>query len=352
MNDSTEQVAQLKFPDATESPERGGGLTLAYEESVQKVRTLALRQLDRLISFQASVLRGDDVEAIHDMRVASRRLQQTIELLYPKPQAQDIRRLRRQVRRCRQVLGEVRNCDVLLERTGRLLKRKRAARREVWEALHHYLQSRRSEAFAEAARNIGKINLPVLYVTLKNLLSPVPKSSPVAVTKPGTPPAPHPSFAQDLTQALVLTWARFEGDIERSHQDPKAEIIHGARISTKRLRYLLEIFHEFEVRGTKDALACLRGLQEDLGDWHDLEVLEQTLLDLLARKDFLRDHLPLAVQIQKFILHNRKNKAGLEKEYFRISRGSPEMERLKAWVTNILESPADLEVKSHAAGAA
>ena len=189
-------------------------------------------------------------------------------------------------------------------------------------------------------------------MTLKNLLSPGPKPAPVAVSKPGTPPTPHPSFAQDLTQALVLTWARFEGDIERSHQDPKPELIHGARISTKRLRYLLEIFHEFEVRGTKEALVCLRELQEDLGDWHDLEVLEQMLLEMLARKDFLRDHLPLSIEIQKFILHNRKNKTGLEKEYFQISRGSPEMERLKAWVTQILESPANLAVKSHAAGAA
>ena len=76
------------------------------------MRELALRQLNRFISYEAKVLKGDDADAIHDMRVASRRLQQVLDLLYPKPRPQELRRLRRQIRRCRQVLGDVRNCDV------------------------------------------------------------------------------------------------------------------------------------------------------------------------------------------------------------------------------------------------
>ena len=78
-------------PDAA-APE--GALLLPYEESCKKVRELALRQLNRFMSYEAKVLKGDDAEAIHDMRVASRRLQQVLDLLYPKPRPQELRRLR------------------------------------------------------------------------------------------------------------------------------------------------------------------------------------------------------------------------------------------------------------------
>ena len=112
------QPAEHSAPEST--------LLLPYKESSQKVRELALKQLNRLISYEAKVLKGDDADAIHDMRVASRRLQQVLDLLYTKPRAQEYRRLRRQIRRCRQVLGDVRNFDVLLEIVGRLLARKRS----------------------------------------------------------------------------------------------------------------------------------------------------------------------------------------------------------------------------------
>src|SRR5438128_2359909 len=50
-----------------------------------KVRKLALEQMNRFISLEPKVLKGNKPNAIHDMRVASRRLQQLLDLLYPAP---------------------------------------------------------------------------------------------------------------------------------------------------------------------------------------------------------------------------------------------------------------------------
>jgi CHAD domain-containing protein len=341
----TNQVVEVQAPLAIDSVAPEGRLP-PYAESLKKVQELALEQLDRLMSYEAKVLRGDDVEAIHDMRVATRRLQQVLDLLYSKPRPQEVRRIRRQIRRCRQVLGEVRNCDVLLEIVRRSLGRKRSARREAWEALQQFIQVRRTETFAITVRKISKISLSQLYVSLKDLLLHDRLPDPAAEMSISSRAESGPSFAKDLTQALELTWKRFEDQIGHSHRDPRPEIIHGARIAAKRLRYLLEVFHKFEVRGSSDMLICLRGLQKDLGDWHDLEVLEQMMLEMLARKEFLRDHLPLAMQIQKLVLRNRENKVGLEEKYFRMSRGSAEMERLKVWVSYVLASPEAALVKS------
>jgi CHAD domain-containing protein len=298
-----------------------------------------MRQLNRFIAYEAKVLKGDDADAIHDMRVASRRLQQVLDLLYSRPRPQELRRLRRQIRRCRQALGEVRNCDVLLEIVRRSLGRKRAGRREAWTAVQHYLLMRRSETFQRAMRKFGKINFAVFYMSLKALLL---NENADNHHHHGSEPA-RPALATDLTSALESVWSRFSDQVAQSHQHSRPEVIHGARIATKRVRYLVEVFHEFNVPGSADALAWLRQLQQHLGDWHDLEVLEQMMIEMLARPEFLREHLSLAMELEKLILRNRKNKEELEEKYSRMSAESAEMHRLKDWVSYLLSSPsADL----------
>jgi CHAD domain-containing protein len=273
------------------------------------------------------------------MRVASRRLQQVLDLLYSRPRPQELRRLRRQIRRCRQALGEVRNCDVLLEIVRRSLGRKRAGRREAWTAVQHYLLMRRSETFQRAMRKFGKINFAVFYMSLKALLL---NENADNHHHHGSEPA-RPALATDLTSALESVWSRFSDQVAQSHQHSRPEVIHGARIATKRVRYLVEVFHEFNVPGSADALAWLRQLQQHLGDWHDLEVLEQMMIEMLARPEFLREHLSLAMELEKLILRNRKNKEELEEKYSRMSAESAEMHRLKDWVSYLLSSPsADL----------
>jgi len=334
----THAVVEPTSPAERAVPE--AALLLPYEESCKKVRELAWRQLNRFISYEAKVLKGDDAEAIHDMRVASRRLQQVLDLLYPKPRPPELRRLRRQIRRCRQVLGDVRNCDVLLEAVGRSLGRKRSARREAWTAVQHFLLMRRSESFMRAMRKFGKINLAVFYVNLKEFLHHDKAHDHPEAHHHHASGAPHPTFAHDLTSALESAWSGFENHIAESHRHSRPEIIHGARIATKRLRYLLEVFHEFGVAGAADVLVWLRQLQKHLGDWHDLEVLEQMMIAMLARPEFLRDHLALAMEVEKLILRNRENKMGFEEKYSHMSRESAEMHRLKEWVSYVLASPS------------
>ncbi len=312
----------------------------------KKVRELALRQLNRFMAYEPKVLRGDDPDAIHDMRVASRRLQQVLDLLYPKPRPQELRKLRRQIRGCRQLLGDIRNCDVLLEHVDRSLARKRAARREAWTGVQQYLQARRSDCFHRATRKISKMNLAIFYVNLKEFLAREKTHEYVAERHHQATLADRPVFQKQLRQALHPLWDAFEDQVMLSHRDTRPAVIHGARLATKRLRYLLEVLYDFKVAGSADALAWLRQLQRQLGEWHDLEVLEQMMIEMLARPEFLRAHVPLAMEIEKLILRNRVNKVGFEEKYFRMSQESHEMRKLKEWVSYLLESPSALFAKA------
>jgi CHAD domain-containing protein len=304
----------------------------------KKVRKLALKQLDRFISLEPKVLRGDDADAIHDLRVASRRLQQVLDLLYPAPRHGEVRKLRRRIRRSRRALGEVRNCDVQLARVGRILARKRAPRREAWEAVRHYLLQRRSESFDAASRKLGKLNLAAFYVRLRDLLAPSghPSPPPARHHHGGPEPTTPELFRERVAGSLERAWQAFEAQVEHSHRDPQVGVIHRVRIAAKRLRYLIEVIHAFGVEGSAGALAWLRGLQEHLGDWHDCEVLEQMMIEMIARPDYLREHLDIAMGVERLILRNRAGKTRFRQKFFQMTGDADEYRQVKKWVAGLL----------------
>jgi CHAD domain-containing protein len=304
-----------------------------------KVRKLALRHLNRFVSLEAKVLKGDDPDAIHDMRVASRRLQQVLDLIFPKPLPREARRLRRKIRRCRRVLGDVRNCDVLLQQVAGRLARRRCSNRESWTAVKQHLQERRSEGFARAIRKLSKVNLAVFYMRAKEMLDrlrPTPDRDRVSnpfVQPDG--PAIEP-FPARLAQALAGAWSEFEKQVAASHREKTAPSIHAARICAKRLRYLLEVVNQFGIPGSSEALAWLRKIQQHLGDWHDMEVLEEMIIEMIAKPEFLRDQLPLALATGKLILRNRITKRGFREKYFQMTLDSTEYQGIKNWAESLM----------------
>jgi CHAD domain-containing protein len=308
-----------------------------------KVRKLALRHLNRFVSLEAKVLKGDDPEAIHDMRVASRRLQQVLDLIFPKPLPREARRLRRKIRRCRRVLGDVRNCDVLLQQVEGRLARNRCSDREAWATVRQHLQERRSDSFSRAIRKLSKVNLAVFYMRAKEILDrlrPTPNREHVShplIQPEGLTFEPFPAR---LTQALVGAWREFEKQVASSHRETTAPSIHAARLCAKRLRYLLEVVNQFRIPGSSGALTWLRKIQQHLGDWHDIEVLEEMIIEMIAKPEFLRDQLPLAMATGKLILRNRTTKRRFREKYFQMTLDSPDYQGIKDWVEGLLAVPA------------
>jgi CHAD domain-containing protein len=316
-----------------------------------QVQKLALRQLNRLVTLEPKVLRDEKPAAIHDLRVASRRLQEVLDLLYPAPRPQEILKLRRKLRRARRALSEVRNCDVLLERVGAALARKRSSHGEAWEALGTYLNGRRTAAAAKGLRKLTKINLAAFYLHVKQHIAAGGQASgqPASVDAPADAPGSaqviafpdgEETFHGRLAKALESDWQAFDAQVSASHGSQHAPLIHQVRIAAKRLRYLIEVVHEFQVDGSGEALAWLRRLQQHLGNWHDLEILEQMTIEMIGRPKFLRDHLDTAMKVEKLILRHRGSKKRLVRRYMNMTLGSDEYQRLAKWVGRALSPPA------------
>jgi len=308
-----------------------------------KLQGLALQQLDRFMSLEPKVLRGEDPEAIHDMRVASRRLQQFLDLIYPPPASREVRRLRRRIQRCRRALGEVRNCDVLLQSVEKSVSSKRNSRREVWETAREYLRRRRSESFATAIRKLGKTNVAALYVALKTHLvvnGVTPEHSDSAQLLPESQALAPAQFYERVGGCMESAWKDFVEKVADSHRHPQVSALHAVRIAAKRLRYLVEVLEEFDVPGSRESSSWLRGLQQHLGDWHDLEVMERALTDMVAQPKFLRDNLEMASGTLQLIQRNRGVKKKFEEKYLQVTQHSAQYEYTKGWATHLISSPA------------
>lgn len=263
--------------------------------------------------------------------------------------APHLRKLRRRLKQARKVLGELRNQDVLVARIARVLARKRAARREAWEAGHEYVVKLRSKTVERAHRELSRLNLAQVYVRLRQELtafeepgaSKAEPSSPHSVALPGPVPAGAPSehpiasgretdAAARFAKRLGELWNDFDALAAKSRRDPA--VLHPLRIATKRLRYLVEVAAALNVGESSEALHWLHDLQGKLGDWHDLEVLDATLIDMLARPKFLRANLPLAVTVERLILGLRASKTRHCHSYLRRALQSGAYRQTAAWV--------------------
>lgn len=320
-------------------PETEGGVVAAEWIRVSR---LAMKHLNRCVALEPKVLHGDDPDAIHDLRVATRRLQQVLDLLYPSPHSGEFRRLYRGLKRCRRSLSEIRNYDVLLARVDGALARKRTARREAWEAIRNYLKERRSARLEKGLRKLAKTNLSAIYVHLKDYL-PGEKNAGPAAEHSDLNAAENltvEEFYARISGSLKKVWASLEEEIAQSRQEPGPTVLHRTRIAAKRVRYLAEVIHAFDVPGSKDVLIWLRNLQTQLGDWHDLVVFEEAVIEMLADTNFLREHLEMAVQIERLVMRNRTQKAKLETKYYEMTRLRTGFLKTRDWVRRVVDSPA------------
>jgi CHAD domain-containing protein len=96
--------------------------TLASRPFCTAVARIIISRARKLWSYQAATLTGDNMEALHQMRVASRRLRAAFDACQPCLPPREYRRLRQTIGAVTDQLGAVRDCDVMLD----FLRRERA----------------------------------------------------------------------------------------------------------------------------------------------------------------------------------------------------------------------------------
>jgi CHAD domain-containing protein len=266
------------------------------QESSKRIKRLPeiiTHQLELLRMHHRNVLETLDVESVHKMRVATRRLQASLDLLEHEI---SVRRLKRRLRNWRRALSLVRNYDVFLEMLEKETAARGRTRREQFQLVTEKLREQRAHTAAEVRGFLEQIDIDKLSLRLG-------VTPPVEVGNPGLePPAvvaisntlnaiDERSVAGYAADRLDQRLAEFQALVAQSHPTTDPADLHQLRIAAKRVRYLLEIVTQMGHGDASPALAWLRSLQDRIGDWHDLEALEEEIITIVSDHEFLKQHL-------------------------------------------------------------
>jgi CHAD domain-containing protein len=239
------------------------------EPIAEGARRVLRRFFGRMLTRESAVLKDDDAEDVHQMRVASRRLRAALQVVEAVYDPKQIRRYRRGLRRVALALGDVRDLDVFREHVLAYQAALPAEAREGIAPLVAAIEGRRAEARAALLEDLRRRPFQKFKRAFAAFL-----------TTPGA--ELNNSGGIDATTRVrdfagSAIWRRYEQ--WRAHEvalaSPRDEDLHEARIAGKRLRYTLEFFADALGPNIEQALAPLIALQECLGTLQDAVVARQ-----------------------------------------------------------------------------
>lgn len=242
----------------------------------------------RCVALLPKVLGEDDQDAVHDLRVWSRRLQQVIATLFPDPMPPEARAMVRTLRRTRRSLGGWRDCDVVI---ALLIRRVRVTRNEAQkQAWEFVLAAARRKLERQMRRARGRIANRKMF-TLTQRGRALAEQAGAAIDQHRANPL------ATLATSVAAAYDDWRTGLERAKGSIDPLEIHAFRIQTKRLRYRIELLRDLGSATARNALESLKKLQDELGRWHDNLAFMRITAEGIADPDFLIANPGAAAQI-------------------------------------------------------
>jgi triphosphatase len=225
------------------------------------------RRFEQLLAHQAGARLGDDLDEVHDMRVAARRIR-TLLGIFPETFPRDAAAHRAEFTWVAGALGAVRDLDVQIEQRSHWTD---AVERVADLApLLAELENRRVEARAHLTDVIDSERYQVLMSAFADAIS-----ESTSLRSPSTEAA---------VSALPPVLGRLWGDVRTSGRklqpDSSPESFHRLRIRAKRLRYGTETASELFGRPATSLIRRLIAVQDMLGAHQDAQVFVAHLRSL------------------------------------------------------------------------
>ena len=247
-----------------------GSIEFDRDSSIRELATAVLRRhFGELLRREPGTRLGDDVEELHDMRVAARRLRAALSLFRPylRPEYDEIGE---DLRWVASALGEVRDLDVQLAEIQAWKVRLDPHDADALEPLITELNRRRDAARGSMLTALDAERYEKFVGEFSGLLT-----SPIEPDESGR--------AVDIAPDLVLRRCRrFRRRADRLRESSDDADFHRLRIDGKRLRYSLEFVSPLYAKIVRQAIAQLVEVQDLLGRHQDSIVAIVHLREIVA----------------------------------------------------------------------
>ncbi|MEP0761567.1 MAG: CHAD domain-containing protein [Chloroflexota bacterium] len=293
------ETAPPAAEDATSLPEAPPGvsaprLPLELHETVGMLPDDAMAEAGRkalYFNFERMLLHepvarlGADIEGVHDMRVATRRMRSAFRLFGPFFDPQAVRPLVRGLRRIAAALGEVRDLDVFRE------KAERFAAKNSGVDLSPLFTTWQDDYDAARAALIEALDAPRFARFVERLHG--------FVTTPGAGALPiqrgdgiEAYQVRHVAPRLVYEHYERVRAYEALVDSAPIATLHALRIDFKRLRYAMEFFEEVLGPEVKLVIKEIKTMQDHLGDLNDTSVAAQVLNDFITAQQNAHSGVP------------------------------------------------------------
>lgn len=244
---------------------------------------------------------SDDIEYIHRMRVASRRLRAALPLFRSCFDEQQFACWMREIRKMTRALGEARDTDVQIVFLHKLQKEteRKPARRNTavpddspespaLRFLLSGLKKRRALLQKRVIRSLTVLEKSGVTDEMLRVLS--GKRAEILSVRRRPPLHGIPFIAALRISGRLSVLLSYDPWIH--HPEAVAEH-HAARIAAKKLRYTMEVYGTLYRNGLKKPLARVKRIQEILGEIHDRDVwIDHVSGILLRERNLLRTSRP------------------------------------------------------------
>lgn len=236
------------------------------EESVRRICVNLLQQAHRAAERLDD---PDDAEALHDFRVAIRRLRSTVRAWREELKGSVKKRHRAALKGLQNATGAGRDAEVAIEWLQTLRDDLAPTHAQGLAWMIERLATRLREAMAHASEDVRE----AFHAIEEDLLDAVETMTTVVHL---TKPAASRTYALALAEKVREHAAELVRHLMKIESIEDRDEAHEARIMGKRLRYLVEPVRPFTPEATKVVKRC-KLLQDVLGDLNDCHVLREDL---------------------------------------------------------------------------
>jgi triphosphatase len=273
-----EPVAESKFALGLKSlglaPPAPPTVTPANVDASMRMGDVALANLRRhasaWLAHEPGARLGDDPEALHDLRVAARRMDVVLAMFRPYLPAA-LTRARPRLKRLLASFGNVRDLDVALAELGEFATDLPLSERAPLEPLQRQLRSERERARGQM---LAALDSAGTQRWMEKLMRDV--AHPPSSRKPDSDAAAV-AVAPDLIRDR---YRKVRKAAKRLTADSSLEEYHRVRGRGKKLRYAIESVAAVYGRPAEELLRALRRFQDKLGTQQDAHVAQSRLLAL------------------------------------------------------------------------